>query len=402
MRTRITLLAVLVFVLSGYGTAGAQVLYTTSKTIQGNGYSYRCEVKYGGLLISLYNSVYTDYVGKVWRYKDGSLIDDDRIAFGTTPTILLYETANYDQFADLKHIVNHAIPESEKTRLFGEKLDFHLYIPPETGVVAEVEFSLDIYSDFQAIPITTFRAIETALKEKLRHPFVVTEAGKRLNFVMWNGIHFVTFDSAPPVHGNVTDIPLSATPFLGTKFEQEGTSMFYLDENHVQYAINKSLWADLALKTPMGTGNFRAYRRFTHPSGNFSVVLTQIYNNSGYGKKMLITVSPTGMLLDQLEVSVWGPPCPGEESVQDTWFLKQWKQLSNGNVEVYQYEMYGGFNRLFTDYNYGSLYIMPSKTTYSIDSSGNFIQAGKATKSPGGYYATDLANDQIDLWDVFE
>ena len=153
----------------------AQTDYSTTRIIQGEGYSYQCDNTTGGVA-TLYNSENQfTYVG--WERKDGLPVDDN-YHFGRTTTINdgLQGRQKAQQIASRTFTVQ----EIQSVQAAGRLLFITLYINPDTGNVQEVKFEFPASSGYGRIPIERYRQIELTIKEEVH--FDITEAGKKLNY----------------------------------------------------------------------------------------------------------------------------------------------------------------------------------------------------------------------------
>ena len=147
--------------------------YTHDKTFYENGYTYQCDVVEGSQMVTLYNknSKYI-YVEQINRYtgekldpnKQSPLVDDS----WTKPKC----------FA----IVNNAFSPEEKKRIKGNELIITIYIDPDNGKVADVEFMFVTFNPYATIPVSVYREIETEIKKNIW--FTVTPEGKKQNYIM--------------------------------------------------------------------------------------------------------------------------------------------------------------------------------------------------------------------------
>ena len=79
-------------------------------------------------------------------------------------------------------IVNNAFSTEEKKRIKGKEFMITMYIDPDNGKVADVEFSFVTFNPYATIPVSVYRKIETEIKKNIR--FTVTDDGKRFNYIM--------------------------------------------------------------------------------------------------------------------------------------------------------------------------------------------------------------------------
>ncbi|MCD8186606.1 MAG: DUF5043 domain-containing protein [Rikenellaceae bacterium] len=147
---------------------------TSSKVIEGSGYSYNYDVKDG--FVTFYNSSNL-YTYTPWATKDGSSIDE-KIIRGAVETIV------DDDWTAVKcrQIVNDGINPTQKLFVQGYGLGIRLIINSTTGKVMEVIFDFQDSSTFKAFTFSTFRSIELALKSEVW--FTTITYGKEMNYCM--------------------------------------------------------------------------------------------------------------------------------------------------------------------------------------------------------------------------
>lgn len=154
--------------------------YDVTKTFYEDGYTYQCKE-----------------VGMVYLYnKENKFTDAPQIDRYTGKPITIEE--NYrEQLKDSPSskksrciaIVNSCFSDAEKKRVKDDFFFVTMYIDPDNGSVAEVEFNF-LHSDpFATIPVSVYRKIELALKKEIR--FVPTEEGKRRNYILVFWKHYV-------------------------------------------------------------------------------------------------------------------------------------------------------------------------------------------------------------------
>ena len=151
--------------------------YTETKTFYEDGYTYqvdRCESGH----IDVYNKD-NKWINKDQTYKStgeyfempdyGPDLLDNR-SYRAMRNILhdiLYECFSDEEIENIKNIGKICL------------IDF--YINPETGNMDDVCFTFHRTSGYVNIPISVFREIELKIKERLN--FVVTEEGKKINYI---------------------------------------------------------------------------------------------------------------------------------------------------------------------------------------------------------------------------
>ena len=149
--------------------------YTHDKTFYEDGYTYQCDVTEGSQMVTLYNknSKYI-YVKLINRYTGKKISREEE---------LLSPLAD-DSWTKPKcfSIVNNAFSTQEKKRIKGNKLIVTMYIDPDNGKVADVEFMFATFNPYATIPVSVYRKIETEIKKNIC--FTVTDDGKRFNYIM--------------------------------------------------------------------------------------------------------------------------------------------------------------------------------------------------------------------------
>lgn len=180
MKTRIILITI--FALSTTFCYGQTRYYSSTKTIDlGNGVTYKCNNLYDG--VDLYNSA-NRWTNVEWKNADG-----------TTPTvdILRGDTRTYeitlDQHYKLRAAVNNAFSESQKDAIGDYRLRVNAYIDPFSGKIIEVEFNFGSGTPLGTIPPDVYRKVEIALLSNDIGAFTVTEAGKKLNYLILSWGH---------------------------------------------------------------------------------------------------------------------------------------------------------------------------------------------------------------------
>ena len=154
--------------------------YTSTKTINGSGFTYKCDLDNTGSVI-LYN-IHNKFTYTEWARKDGKPISDD---------VLLGYTATVSGGGEVKSRSNKIIREhftaAEIKMVKGEGLLISMIINSSTGSIDEVCFKFLKRSPLCFIPPARYRALEVALLKNVPK-FTVTEEGKKLNYCMmhWN------------------------------------------------------------------------------------------------------------------------------------------------------------------------------------------------------------------------
>jgi hypothetical protein len=179
--------------------------YTTTKTIPGNGYTYKCDIdSHNG--ITLYN-INNRLTYTKWRYKNGEMppymVDDVVEETWTKP----------HSFS----IVNNAFSSAEKAwiRAVGHSFSIEMIIDSNTGRVSEVYFTFPKGSRFQQIPLSTFRTIEVNLKSRIW--FTLTAEGRKLRYCMRGWSHDFT-----TIPDNIPLPPLPPMPSVVPGYQPGG------------------------------------------------------------------------------------------------------------------------------------------------------------------------------------
>jgi len=151
----------------------AQTDYSTTHVIQGDGYTYQCDNKHGGMA-KLYNSN-DQFTYAKWIRKDGVPIDE---AFLFTRTI----TNGFEGREKADQIVRQIFNTEElnSVRESPLRLMVTMIINPDTGKVDEVNFEFPVPSGYSRVPVEKYRQIELTIKQNIT--FSITEAGKKLNY----------------------------------------------------------------------------------------------------------------------------------------------------------------------------------------------------------------------------
>ena len=180
--------------------------YTTTKTIAGNGYTYRCDIDSYGDDVTLYN-INNQLTYTKWRYKNGEMpyFDiQDVVEEGWT------KPHSYS-------IVNNAFSTTEKAwiRAAGHSFNVEMIIDSNTGRVSEVYFTFPSTSRFQQIPLSTFRTIEVNLKSRIW--FTLTVEGRKMVYCMRGWGH--NFRTVPD---NIPLPPLPPMPSAVSGYQPSG------------------------------------------------------------------------------------------------------------------------------------------------------------------------------------
>ena len=149
--------------------------YTHDKTFYEDGYTYQCDVVEGAQLVTLYNknSKYI-YVEQINRYTGEQIsIEQNRLS--------QFEDDSWTK-PKCFSIVNNAFSPAEKQRIKGRKFTITMYIDPDNGKVADVEFRFLAVNQYATIPVSVYRKIETEIKKNIW--FTITPEGKKRNYIM--------------------------------------------------------------------------------------------------------------------------------------------------------------------------------------------------------------------------
>ena len=167
------LITILMFLMYGMLTAQTNY-YTTTKTFYEDGYVYQCDLDESGM-ITLYHKdnrfTYSKYANK-----DGTPVSSD-VLLGK---VQLIEDDNWTR-SKCGEIANNVFSAAERVKVANEKFDISMTVNTTTGNVIEVDFSFMYNDPFITVPVSTFRKLEVALKEKIW--FTITPAGKKLKFI---------------------------------------------------------------------------------------------------------------------------------------------------------------------------------------------------------------------------
>jgi len=176
------LITILTFLL--YGTLTAQTnYYTTTKTFYEDGYVYQCDLDESGR-VTLYNKdnrfTYSKYANK-----DGTPVSSD-VLLGK---VQLIEDDNWTR-RKCGEIANNIFSATERVNVANKEYSVRMIVDTSTGKVNEVFFSFMYNDPFITVPVSTFRKLEVALKEKIW--FTITPAGKKLKFIQRGWMHEVS------------------------------------------------------------------------------------------------------------------------------------------------------------------------------------------------------------------
>ena len=149
--------------------------YSQDKTFYENGYTYQCDVTEESGSVSLYNkdSKYI-YVDLINRYTGKKISREEE-------QLRPLESETWTK-PKCHSIVNNAFSSAEKQRVKGNNFCITLYIDPDTGKVADVEFLFVTFNPYATIPVSVYREIEVEIKKNIW--FNITPDGKRFNYIM--------------------------------------------------------------------------------------------------------------------------------------------------------------------------------------------------------------------------
>ncbi len=137
--------------------------YTESKIFQEEGYTYKLDFS---TFVELYNAD-NKWIDQEPRYKDtGEFFDSENSRFKIT-----YNSSRDKAESLCDSIMRAEFSADDRERISKDDdntIFVALYINSETGVVDEVSFSFYNKSPYAYIPVSTYRRIELAIKEKIR------------------------------------------------------------------------------------------------------------------------------------------------------------------------------------------------------------------------------------------
>lgn len=148
--------------------------YIETETLEGDGYTYQCDVKYG--LATLYN-------------KENKLTYEDNI---DNRTGRMYSPNGKEMCLEEEtwtkpkcfSIVNQAFTAEEKAKVAGREFTISLCISPQSGRIIEVYFNFlaSKRNPYTTIPVSVYRKIEVELKKNIY--FTPTKVGKNLSYIL--------------------------------------------------------------------------------------------------------------------------------------------------------------------------------------------------------------------------
>ena len=144
--------------------------YTQSKIFQENGYTYKVDY---APFVELYN-IENRWIDQQPRYKDtGEVFEEENIRIELSTG---YTWDRAEALCDSIIRAEFSADDMERINNDTDKITVVLYINSETGVVEEVSFSFYHKSPYAYIPVSTYRKIELAIKEKVRIDVIEDES----------------------------------------------------------------------------------------------------------------------------------------------------------------------------------------------------------------------------------
>lgn len=180
MKTNILYVFCLLFSL----TVTAQTkYYDVDTTFYEKGYTYQCDVLEGACYVTLYNIEN--------RFTNVKQVDRNTGKGIATKENMRETQLEDDSWTKPKcfSIINGAFSQEQKQLIQDQEFCIILYVDPDTGKIADVEYQFLSLSPYGSIPISVFREIEVELKKNVW--FVLTEYGKRRNFIIIGWRHEV-------------------------------------------------------------------------------------------------------------------------------------------------------------------------------------------------------------------
>lgn len=153
----------------------------TRSVLNGNGYTYYQDITNDTEIISLYNKE-NKYIGTPLVYK----------ATGERPPLDIREKRVEDDnwsYDRSEEIINNAFSAEQKSIISGRTFMVSIYIDSTSGRILDVEFAFPKRYPYAQIPLSVYRKIEMDLKEYIY--FTPTEAGKKLNYILFGWMHEV-------------------------------------------------------------------------------------------------------------------------------------------------------------------------------------------------------------------
>ena len=156
--------------------------YAVTKTFNKQGYTYQCDVIDKAKFVRLYNKenkfTYADQINK---------------STGKTITIAEENEGHIERETWTKpkcfSIINNAFSSIEKQRIKGKAFTIILYINPDDGKIAEVEYQFVSFGPYATIPVSVYHNIEAELKKNIW--FTPTKEGAKYNYIFLGWRHEV-------------------------------------------------------------------------------------------------------------------------------------------------------------------------------------------------------------------
>lgn len=179
------ILSLILLCLASLSAYAQERYYNDTKTFVENGYTYQCDAAPVDIYVKLYNKDNSYiHVNRVNRYTNKALSEAElRVDPIVESPREIYEKA---KTAIKEHLTTDQQNQMRQRR---QSFIFTLYINPDTGNIADVDFEFLKRSFAATIPVSIYRAIEVSLKRDVH--FTLTKAGKSQNYV------FVFFDYEP-------------------------------------------------------------------------------------------------------------------------------------------------------------------------------------------------------------
>ncbi len=151
--------------------------YTETKTFYEDGYTYQVDRCESGN-IKVYNK------DNKWINKDQTYKSTGEYFEMPDYGLELLDNKSYRAMRNVFYnVLEEILSKTENKSIINEEqiCFISFYIDSETGKVDDVRFSFHRTSGYVNIPISVFREIELKIKERLT--FVVTEEGKKINYI---------------------------------------------------------------------------------------------------------------------------------------------------------------------------------------------------------------------------
>lgn len=156
--------------------------YDKTKTFHEEGYTYQCDVIDKAKFVRLYN-------------KENKFTYADQINKSTGKTITIAE--ENEEYIEREtwtkpkcfSIINNAFSSIEKQRIKGKAFTIILYINPDDGKIAEVEYQFVSFGPYATIPVSVYHNIEAELKKNIW--FTPTKEGAKYNYIFLGWRHEV-------------------------------------------------------------------------------------------------------------------------------------------------------------------------------------------------------------------